>query len=123
VLCKIGQEAGITSSAGEARSRPTGRTGRALAAELVDKGDDRHVAQPADLNGWTDDEKASRSAGLALARRAYRVAGDYPDVLCNVAYVLAYFGEYIATATTLIDRLWNSNRALPVVGGRVDGSG
>src|ERR1700730_11073924 len=57
-----------------------------------------------DLAGWTDAEEANRSAGVALARRAYRVAGDYPDVLCNVAYVLAYFGEDIATATTLIDR-------------------
>src|ERR1700730_16397971 len=28
---------------------------------------------------------------------------DFPDVLCNVAYVLAYFGEDIAAATTLID--------------------
>ena len=57
-----------------------------------------------DVAGWTEDEDANRSAGLAFARRAYRVSGDYPDVLCNVAYVLAYFGEDIATATTLMDR-------------------
>jgi tetratricopeptide (TPR) repeat protein len=57
-----------------------------------------------DIAGWTDDEDANRSAGLELARRAFRVAGDYPDVLCSVAYALAYFGEDIATATTLIDR-------------------
>jgi tetratricopeptide (TPR) repeat protein len=57
-----------------------------------------------DAAGWTDDEDANRSAGLALARRALRVAGDYPDVLCNVAYVLAYFGEDVAAATTMIDR-------------------
>jgi TolB-like protein len=57
-----------------------------------------------DVAGWTDDEDANRSAGLELARRALRVAGDYPDVLCNVAYVRAYFGKDIVTATTLIDR-------------------
>ncbi len=57
-----------------------------------------------DVAGWTDAEDANRAAGLELARRAFHVAGDYPDVLCNVAYVLAYFGEDIATATTLIDR-------------------
>jgi tetratricopeptide (TPR) repeat protein len=57
-----------------------------------------------DVADWTDGEEANRSAGLELARLALQVAGDYPDVLCNVAYVLAYFGEDIATATTLIDR-------------------
>jgi TolB-like protein len=57
-----------------------------------------------DVAGWTDDEGANRSAGLALARRALQVAGNYPDVLCNVAYVLAYFGEDVAAATTMIDR-------------------
>jgi TolB-like protein len=57
-----------------------------------------------DVADWTDGEDANRSAGLELARLALQVAGDYPDVLCNVAYVLAYFGEDIATATTLIDR-------------------
>jgi adenylate cyclase len=57
-----------------------------------------------DAAGWADHEDANRSAGLALARRALRAAGNYPDVLCNVAYALAYFGEDIATATTLIDR-------------------
>ena len=57
-----------------------------------------------DVAGWTDNEDANRAAGLELARRALQAAGNYPDVLCNVAYVLAYFGEDIATATTLIDR-------------------
>jgi TolB-like protein len=57
-----------------------------------------------DVAGWTDDEEANRSAGLELARRAVQTVGAYPDVLCNVAYVLAYFGEDIVAATTLIDR-------------------
>jgi TolB-like protein len=57
-----------------------------------------------DVADWTVDEDTNRSAGLALARRALQVASDYPDVLCNVAYVLAYFGEDIAAATTMIDR-------------------
>jgi tetratricopeptide (TPR) repeat protein len=57
-----------------------------------------------DVAGWTDDEDANRAAGLELARRALQAAGNYPDVLCNVAYVLAYFGEDIAAATTMIDR-------------------
>jgi tetratricopeptide (TPR) repeat protein len=57
-----------------------------------------------DVAGSTDDEDANRAAGLELARRALQTAGAYPDVLCNVAYVLAYFGEDIAAATTLIDR-------------------
>jgi TolB-like protein len=57
-----------------------------------------------DAAGWVDDEGANRSAGLALARCALQVAGNYPDILCNIAYVLAYFGEDIAVATTMIDR-------------------
>jgi adenylate cyclase len=57
-----------------------------------------------DAAGWTDDEDANRSAGLALARKALQAAGNYPDVLCNVAYALAYFGEDVASATTMIDR-------------------
>ncbi len=57
-----------------------------------------------DVAGWADEEEANRSAGLALARQALQVAGDYPDVLCNVAYVLAYFGEDIAAAITMIGR-------------------
>ena len=57
-----------------------------------------------DVAGWTEDEEANRAAALALARRALQTAGAYPDVLCNVAYVLAYFGEDIAVAMALIDR-------------------
>ena len=57
-----------------------------------------------DVAGWTDDEDANCAAGLALARRAVQTAGAYPDVLCDVAYVLAYFGADIAAAKTLIDR-------------------
>ena len=57
-----------------------------------------------DVAGWTEDEEANRAAALALARRALQTAGGYPDALCNVAYVLAYFGEDIAVAMALIDR-------------------
>ena len=57
-----------------------------------------------DVAGWTEDEEANRAAALALARRALQTAGGYPDVLCNVAYVLAYYGEDIAVAMALIDR-------------------
>jgi hypothetical protein len=47
---QIGQEPGLTSSASECSiSFQEVERVAALAVELVDKGDDRHVAQPADL--------------------------------------------------------------------------
>jgi TolB-like protein len=63
--------------------------------------------------GWTNDLEATRAKGIALARRALRVAGTYilanaagddPYVLANAAFALAWLGEDIATARGLIDR-------------------
>ncbi|MGC2202519.1 MAG: adenylate/guanylate cyclase domain-containing protein [Stellaceae bacterium] len=55
------------------------------------------------VNGWTDDPETSRRKGVELSRRALQVAGDDPNVLCNVAYILAYFGEEIGAAIALVD--------------------
>jgi TolB-like protein len=55
------------------------------------------------LNGWTKDPETSRRNGVELSRRALQVAGDDPNVLCNVAYILAYFGEEIDVAIALVD--------------------
>ena len=55
------------------------------------------------LNGWTNDPETSRRNGVELSRRALQVAGDDPNVLCNVAYILAYFGEEIDVAIALVD--------------------
>src|SRR6266446_7037672 len=46
--CRSARRPGSRRARATARSRPTERVA-ALAVELVDKGDDRHVAQPADL--------------------------------------------------------------------------
>ncbi len=55
------------------------------------------------VNGWTNDPDTSRRKGVELSRRALQVAGDDPNVLCNVAYILAYFGEEIGAAIALVD--------------------
>jgi TolB-like protein/class 3 adenylate cyclase len=55
------------------------------------------------LNGWTNDPETSRRNGVELSRRALQAAGDDPNVLCNVAYILAYFGEEIDVAIALVD--------------------
>jgi TolB-like protein len=57
-----------------------------------------------DLNGWTEDREANLRTGLALAHRALHAAPNDPDVIANVAFVMAYFGEDIDAATALIDR-------------------
>ena len=54
--------------------------------------------------GWTDDPEATRQTAISLARRALRNAGDDAVTLGRAAYVLAYYGEDIVTATALIDR-------------------
>jgi TolB-like protein/class 3 adenylate cyclase/tetratricopeptide (TPR) repeat protein len=56
------------------------------------------------VNGWSSDPDADRKAGIGLARRALKVARDDPGVLSNAAYALAYFGEDIEAAMTLVDR-------------------
>ena len=55
------------------------------------------------LNGWTNDLETSRRNGVELSRRALQVAGDDPNVLCNIAYILAYFGEEIDVAIAVVD--------------------
>jgi tetratricopeptide (TPR) repeat protein len=56
------------------------------------------------LNGWMEDPDTDRSKAVNLARRALQVAGDDPNALGNVAYVLGCFGEDIDAAVELIDR-------------------
>ena len=56
------------------------------------------------VNAWTDDLETSRRKGIELSRQALQVAGDDPTVLCNVAYILGYFGEDIEVAIALVDR-------------------
>ncbi len=56
------------------------------------------------VNGWTNDPETSRRKGIELSRQALQVAGDDPNVLSNVAYILGYFGEEIDVAIALLDR-------------------
>jgi adenylate cyclase len=61
------------------------------------------------ISAWADDLEAIRQEGIALARRALRVAEDDPNVLSSAAYVLGLFGEDIAAAIALIDRALQLN--------------
>jgi TolB-like protein len=74
------------------------------------------AARHADLhmNGWTNDPAASRRNGLDLSRRALQVAGDDPDTISRAGYTLAYFGEDIHAAISLLERSLelNPNAAL-----------
>ena len=56
------------------------------------------------INGWTDDQEATRRQGVDLARRAVRVGTDEPNALCRAAFVLGFFGEDIDFAIGLTDR-------------------
>ena len=56
-----------------------------------------------DVNGWTNDPETSRRKGIELSRQALQVAGDDPNVLSNVGYILGYFGEDIDVAIALLD--------------------
>jgi len=60
-------------------------------------------------NGWSEDQQRSRQEGVDLARRALQAAGDDPNVLAHVAYVLGYFEPDIEPAITLIDRALDLN--------------
>jgi len=62
-----------------------------------------------DVNGWTDDQEATRRAAIDLARRALRVDPDDSEVLAPVAFVLAWFGEDIDVSVGLIDRCLDLN--------------
>jgi TolB-like protein/class 3 adenylate cyclase/Flp pilus assembly protein TadD len=66
------------------------------------------------VNGWSsDDPEIIGQKGIEFARRALRVAGDDPNVLCMAAFVLGYFGEDIDIATALLERAlkFNPNHA------------
>jgi len=67
-----------------------------------------------DVAGWIDDAGANREEALRLTRRALAAARDDPNVLAYGAYVLAYFGEDIATAIALIDRSLELNPSFAV---------
>jgi adenylate cyclase len=60
-------------------------------------------------NSWTNDLEATRKEGVALARKALRVAGDDPFVLANAAWAFGVFGEDIAAALALVDRALQLN--------------
>jgi adenylate cyclase len=60
-------------------------------------------------NGWSEDQQRSRQEGVDLARRALQAAGDDPNVLVRVAYVLGHFEPDIEPSITLIDRALDLN--------------
>ena len=55
-------------------------------------------------NGWAGNPETNRRQGIELARRALRVAGDDPNVLGHIAFVLGFLGEDIQLSLDLIDR-------------------
>ena len=55
------------------------------------------------LDGWSKDPKADSREAIDLARRALQVASDDPGTLGNAAISLAFFGEDINAATSLVD--------------------
>ncbi|MBV8578953.1 MAG: adenylate/guanylate cyclase domain-containing protein, partial [Acetobacteraceae bacterium] len=55
-------------------------------------------------DGRSNDPEGDRLRGIDFARRALEVAGDDPDILVNVAFALAYFGEDIGAMMALVDR-------------------
>jgi TolB-like protein/Tfp pilus assembly protein PilF len=56
------------------------------------------------VNGWYENAEVISRKGVELARRALEVAPDDPNVLSKAARALAYFGEDIDAAVTLLDR-------------------
>jgi len=60
--------------------------------------------QALDVNGWSEDRQRNQQDGVDLAHRALQVAANDANVLCNVAYVLAYFEPDIDSAIALMDR-------------------
>jgi tetratricopeptide (TPR) repeat protein len=57
-----------------------------------------------DTFGWTQDRDKNRRAGLDLAQRALRVAGDDASVISRAAFVIARLGGDIEGAIALIER-------------------
>src|SRR5262245_58804494 len=56
------------------------------------------------VNGWTDDPETARRRGIELSRQALQFASDDANVLSQVAYILAYFGEEIDVAIAFLDQ-------------------
>jgi tetratricopeptide (TPR) repeat protein len=67
-----------------------------------------------DLNGWSEDRQRNRRDSVDFARRALKAAGDNPNVLCHVAYVLGYFEPNIDPAITYIDRALDLNPSFAI---------
>jgi adenylate cyclase len=59
--------------------------------------------------GWSDDPRACRRRGVALAHRALAVAGDDADVLVHAANAILTLERNIDSATTLIDQARDLN--------------
>jgi len=70
--------------------------------------------QSRDVNGWSEHRRRNQNDGVDLARRALHAAGDDANVLCNVAYVLAYFEPDINPAIALIDRALGLSPSLAI---------
>jgi adenylate cyclase len=56
------------------------------------------------VSGWSESPEANRQTSMERARQALQMAEDDPNVLCQAAYVLAYFGEEIDVTIALLDR-------------------
>jgi TolB-like protein len=65
--------------------------------------------------GWSDDPRAYRRRGIALAHRAIEVAGDDADVLVTAASTIQTLERNLDSATTLIDRALELNPGASVV--------
>jgi TolB-like protein/class 3 adenylate cyclase len=61
------------------------------------------------LSGWTEKPEISRLAGIDLARKALRAAGDDPCTIIRSAYALGYFSEDIGTPIALAERALEMN--------------
>jgi tetratricopeptide (TPR) repeat protein len=56
------------------------------------------------VDGWAEAPETSRRRSVDLARQAFHVAQNDPNILVNAAYVLAYFAEDIGAMIGLVDR-------------------
>jgi TolB-like protein/class 3 adenylate cyclase len=56
------------------------------------------------VDGWAEAPERSRRRGVDLARQAFHVAQNDPNILVNAAYVLAYFAEDIGAMIGLVNR-------------------
>jgi TolB-like protein/class 3 adenylate cyclase len=56
------------------------------------------------VDGWAEAPETSRRRSVDLARQAFHVAQNDPNILVNAAYVLAYFAEDIGAMIGLVYR-------------------